>query len=198
MPHPRLGSRGDVVGSDQGRTRAYGRVARSLPRALAPSDGPNGGSQTRAVRRQRLMQSSIKTGRVRKPSVTGSSRRTHEHNDALPLRMPAPRSWGTPMNTLEVNRCTQAWRDLGAALSRPRAAPSISAHSFINRTALTAVAQPRVIHDFNGFPPELVAFGDKPPTYCTTRCWSVCIKSQSETATNGSSEIWTYMFRLTK
>ena len=74
------------------------------------------------------------------------------------MRSPLPALFvghGNPLNALTENAWTRAWAALGAALPRPRAVLSISAHWYVPSTAVTAMTAPRTIHDFGGFPREL-------------------------------------------
>ena len=64
-------------------------------------------------------------------------------------------SHGSPMNAIEDNRWSRAFRALGAELPRPRAVLCVSAHWYTPGTFLTDNARPETIHDFGGFPPAL-------------------------------------------
>lgn len=62
---------------------------------------------------------------------------------------------GSPMNAIETNRFTEAWAAFGTSIPTPRAILVVSAHWYIEHTAVTAMASPRTIHDFGGFPQAL-------------------------------------------
>lgn len=76
--------------------------------------------------------------------------------DVMNARMPTVfLGHGNPMNALHDNAWTRGWAALGQRLPRPRAVLSVSAHWYLPGTAVTAMAAPRTIHDFGGFPREL-------------------------------------------
>ena len=75
-------------------------------------------------------------------------------------RMPAMfLGHGSPMNAIGDNEYRRTWQALGARfgteLPRPQLVLCISAHWLTQGWWLTAMAQPKTIHDFGGFPQEL-------------------------------------------
>lgn len=64
---------------------------------------------------------------------------------------------GSPMNAIEENQFVQGFRNSVASITKPKVILCVSAHWYTRGTKVTAMAMPKTIHDFGGFPEALFA-----------------------------------------
>ena len=62
---------------------------------------------------------------------------------------------GSPMNAIEDNEFSKRWQQMGKEIPTPKAVVVISAHWLTKGTMVTAMPNPKTIHDFGGFPQAL-------------------------------------------
>ena len=62
---------------------------------------------------------------------------------------------GSPMNAIEDNEFSKRWQQMGKEIPIPKAVVVVSAHWLTKGTLVTAMPNPKTIHDFGGFPQAL-------------------------------------------
>jgi 4,5-DOPA dioxygenase extradiol len=62
---------------------------------------------------------------------------------------------GSPINAIENNSFTEAWRRLGAQIPTPRAILSVSAHWYTRGTKTSDAKRPKMVYDMYGFEEKL-------------------------------------------
>lgn len=73
-----------------------------------------------------------------------------------PVKMPVLfLGHGSPMNAIEENKFVNGFRNTAAEIETPKVILCISAHWETRGTKITAMKNPRTIHDFGGFPKAL-------------------------------------------
>lgn len=74
----------------------------------------------------------------------------------MPKRMPTLFiGHGSPMNAIEDNEYTNAWKEIGKRIRKPEAILSVSAHWFTDGTKITDSIKPKIVYDMYGFPEAL-------------------------------------------